>query len=120
MQGMPKVARHSARHVELRRTLRLIFVRRIHQHHAGHFLGITSVVDASIQAAERRSNQNKWVRHASALHELMKITGDRRAGSWIRTWIAPSFACAIVPARSCEFGDFSLDRLPSEPGARAG
>src|SRR5260370_11063125 len=50
----------------------------------------------------------------------MQIAGDRRAGAWIRTRIAPPFTGAIVPARCCELSDFSLDRFPDEPRTCAG
>src|SRR5439155_12316459 len=47
----------------------------------------------------------------------MEIIGNCHSGSRKWTWVAPTLASPVVPARFCELRDFGLQRLPDKARA---
>ena len=108
MERKPKIPSWTGRQVKLWRTLGLIFVGRLNQDHAGHFVRIKPVVYTDVQSTKRVADKHVRRRDSRSSKKLMQVLRDRDTRARKRSRITPAFSGSIVPAGACELGDFRL------------
>jgi hypothetical protein len=97
--------------------MRLLFVRRIHEHETGHALTVVRREDADAETTDRSADKDERPVNAGAADQLGQPARDPPGGAWRWTGIAVTHSGAIVGADPRKAGDVRLDEAPIRAGA---